>query len=137
MTRDDKELIKYFKEKKLYPQFRALANVAAILGGWNYDTKFNLGITPLHLYSELENYGEPQDRKYFSLKDKDGIEKFILNAMLCKGLGERNYKNTVSSSKLEGRQMPWFKYINNPSMLMAYAIHRKYGLYDYKPRKIE
>lgn len=135
MTRDDKELIKYFKEKKLYPQFRALANSIAILGGWNYDTKFNLGITPL--FSEIENHGGPQDRKYFSLKDKEDIENYINNALLCKRLGEHTYEATVSRFKLEGRQMKWFKYINNPSMLMSYAIHRKYGLYDYKPRKIE
>ena len=112
MTRDDKELIKYFKEKKLYPQFRALANTIAILGGWNYDTKFNLGITPL--FDEIENHGGTQDRKYFSLQDKEDIENFILNALLCKRLGEHTYETTVS-----------------------YAIHRKYGLYDYKPRKIE
>jgi hypothetical protein len=134
MIRDDKELIKYFKEKKLYPQFRALANTIAILGGWNYDTKFNLGITPL--FDEIENHGGMQDRKYFSLWDKEDIEKFISNAMLCKQMGELTYKDFVSRFKLEGRQIKWFKYINNPSMLMAYAIHRKYGLYDYKPRKI-
>lgn len=135
MTRDDKELIKYFKEKKLYPQFRALANTIAILGGWNFDTKFNLGITPL--FSEIENHGGMQDRKYFSLWDKEDIENYINNALLCKQMGEETYKNSVSRFKLEGRQIKWFKYINNPSMLMSYAIHRKYGLYDYKPRKIE
>ncbi len=134
MTRDDKELIKYFKEKKLYPQFRALANTIAILGGWNYDTKFNLGITPL--LSEMENHGGRQNRKYFSLQDKEDIENFILNAMLCKGLGVHTYETTVSRFKLEGRQIKWFKYINNPSLLMTYALHRKYGLYDYKPLKI-
>ena len=135
MTRDDKELIKYFKEKKLYPQFRALANTIAILGGWNYDTKFNIGITPL--FSEIENHGGVQDRKYFSLQDKEDIENYINNALLCKQMGEETYKNSVSRFKLEGRQIKWFKYINNPHMLMSYAIHRKYGLYDYKPRKIE
>lgn len=135
MTRDDKELIKYFKEKKLYPQFRALANTIAILGGWNYDTKFNIGITPL--FSEIENHGGQQNRKYFSLWDKEDIENYINNALLCKQMGEETYKNSVSRFKLEGRQIKWFKYINNPSMLMSYAIHRKYGLYDYKPRKIE
>ena len=135
MTRDDKELIKYFKEKKLYPQFRALANVIAILGEWNYDTKFQLGITPL--YSKLEIDGGPKDRKYFTLWDKEDIENYINNALLCKQMGEETYKNSVSRFKLEGRQIKWFKYINRPSMLMAYALHRKYGLYDYKPRKIE
>lgn len=133
MTRDDKELIKYFKEKKLYPQFRTLANIIAILGGWNFDTLHNLGITPL--YSDMENHGGMQNRKYFTIEDKEAIENFIHNAFLCKTMGEQNYKNTVSRFKLEARQINWFKYLNNPSTLKAYAIHRCYGIYEHKPHK--